>query len=86
MHQLTLNIPFGSAHFAEIACRVLSVDREPKQSQVQRAMAAEGEQLRVSFSSPLVKPLRTSVSSFLEFAALVARTIAEFGDGAEQML
>ncbi|KAL2915450.1 tRNA processing [Polyrhizophydium stewartii] len=78
-HTLTLRIPLGSHEFAGIAARVLAVDRELKQSQVQRTVESDGDELAVTFTAASVKMLRTSVSSFLEFAGLVAQTLAEFG-------
>ncbi|KAH6573557.1 hypothetical protein BASA50_004023 [Batrachochytrium salamandrivorans] len=78
----TLCIPFGSPRFADIAEKTLSVDKEFKKTIVERSIKASGSTLTVTFTSESLKMLRTSVSSFFDLTALVARTIAEFGDDA----
>ncbi|KAJ8324693.1 tRNA processing [Batrachochytrium dendrobatidis] len=82
----TLNIPFGSSKFADVAAQVLSVDNELQQSMIQRSISTHNSELIVAFTSPSLKMLRTSVSSFFDMASLVARTIAEFGDDTETMI
>ncbi|KAI8924213.1 CTAG/Pcc1 family [Entophlyctis helioformis] len=79
-HELTIRIPFGDVQFATYAQQALAVDKELRPSQVSKALTVDGDTLVVTFHAVSVRMLRTSVSSFLEFANLAARTLAEFGE------
>ncbi|KAI8870106.1 transcription factor Pcc1 [Ramicandelaber brevisporus] len=77
-HRLELELPFQTARHAEVAQRVLAVDRELKVDVAQREITTSDSKLVVRFACDSVRTLRVSVSSFLDFAALISDTIDTF--------
>ncbi|XP_033232572.1 uncharacterized protein Tcs6 [Drosophila pseudoobscura] len=76
----TLRLPFETPRLAEIAYRVLSVDKEPRRNFVQKTLNLERDVLVVHFCADQVKNLRTAISSFFEALLLCQDTIKQFGD------
>ncbi|RKO86311.1 transcription factor Pcc1-domain-containing protein [Blyttiomyces helicus] len=76
----TLRLPFSTPRHATIALQVLGVDRELKPDETQRDLSVEGAVLVANFRCVSVRALRTSLSSFMDFVALVGKTVDEFGD------
>ncbi|XP_011189632.1 uncharacterized protein LOC105216707 [Zeugodacus cucurbitae] len=76
--EATLKIPFESAKSAEIAYRVLSVDKEPRRNFVQKELRLVGDQIEVHFIADQVKNLRTAITSFFGALLLCTDTIKEF--------
>ncbi|KAG8970581.1 hypothetical protein FRC03_006710 [Tulasnella sp. 419] len=83
-HKLTLRVPFASEAHANIAKRVIDVDKELQADAVKRSMQVEGEVLVVTFYTLTVRLARLTINSFLENIELVVRTIGEFADDANE--
>ncbi|SPP89567.1 uncharacterized protein LOC117591130 [Drosophila guanche] len=81
-YESTLNLSFDTPELAEIAYRVLSVDKEPRRNFVQKTLSLELDVLVVHFYADQVKNLRTAISSFFEALLLCQDTIKQFGDAA----
>ncbi|KAI8369351.1 CTAG/Pcc1 family [Radiomyces spectabilis] len=77
-HTLQLEIPFESDRLANVAMRVLSVDKELKTDQVKRTLSTNEEMLIAHFDCVSTKMLRVSVNSFLEMLTMVTRTVDQF--------
>ncbi|XP_066591045.1 EKC/KEOPS complex subunit Lage3 [Prorops nasuta] len=73
-----LRIPFPNAIEAEIAYRVLKVDKEPPRSNVIKEMKLEGNEITVEFTGDQPKKLRVAAKSFEENVSLVKATIEKF--------
>ncbi|XP_034664261.1 uncharacterized protein LOC117898749 [Drosophila subobscura] len=81
-YESTLRLPFDTPGLAEIAYRVLSVDKEPRRNFVQKTLSLELDVLVVHFYADQVKNLRTAISSFFEALLLCQDTIKQFGNAA----
>ncbi|XP_022210224.1 uncharacterized protein LOC111066080 [Drosophila obscura] len=79
-YESTLRLPFETPRLAEIAYRVLSVDKEPRRNFVQKTLSLELDVLVVHFYADQVKNLRTAISSFFEALLLCQDTIKQFGE------
>ncbi|KAI9306798.1 CTAG/Pcc1 family [Cunninghamella echinulata] len=77
-HKLDLSIPFPSSKLAEIAMKVISVDKELKTDQVQRKIECDDNILKVHFDSVSARMLRVSSNSFLEMLLMVTKTMDQF--------
>ncbi|GHJ87054.1 hypothetical protein NliqN6_3456 [Naganishia liquefaciens] len=77
-HQTTLRIPFKSAAHADIARRVILVDRELNAHLVERSIVVEGSNLVATYRTATVRLLRLATNGFIENLQLVIRTIHEF--------
>ncbi|KAI8915291.1 transcription factor Pcc1-domain-containing protein, partial [Powellomyces hirtus] len=76
----TIRVPFPSQRLAEVAQKVLSVDREVKPNECSKEFTVEDAFLVVCIRAVSVRVLRTSASAFFDFVALVANTMEAFGD------
>ncbi|KAL1933951.1 hypothetical protein VTP01DRAFT_8041 [Rhizomucor pusillus] len=74
-HTLRLEIPFPSERLADIALRVLNVDKELKTNQVKRELLTQENKLCANFEAVSARVLRVSVNSFLDMLAMVTRTM-----------
>ncbi|RHZ87407.1 hypothetical protein Glove_35g22 [Diversispora epigaea] len=82
VHSMILNIPFPSSRLANIAQKVLKVDKELKTDQVERIITVEEVNLIVKFKCSNIKILRISVNSILDMIIMVIKTMDAF-DGTE---
>ncbi|XP_039491046.1 uncharacterized protein LOC120451438 [Drosophila santomea] len=81
-----IRVPFETPRLAEIAYKVLSVDKEPRRNFVQKTLSLENDILVVSFQADQVKSLRTAITSFFEGLLLCQDTIKQFADSKEDKL
>lgn len=77
-HNVVLRIPFRSSREAEIACKVLSVDKELNPLQTRKTLNFEDSTLIVIYEADSIKRLRTVVSSFFDSVVLVAHSFEMF--------
>ncbi|KAK1231583.1 hypothetical protein PQX77_005317 [Marasmius sp. AFHP31] len=83
-HTVSVQIPFSSEKHALIAKRSIEVDPELQAHAVKRTITVEGNMLHGEFTTLTIRLARLTVNAFLENVDLVVRTIAEFGQEAEQ--
>ncbi|RUS16268.1 transcription factor Pcc1-domain-containing protein [Endogone sp. FLAS-F59071] len=83
-HSIHLIVPFPTPRLANIALRVLNVDKELKTDQARRTLSLEHEKLIVHFDCASTRMLRVSVNSFLEMLVMVTRTMEEFNEEDEE--
>ncbi|RXK36303.1 hypothetical protein M231_06439 [Tremella mesenterica] len=69
-HTVTLKIPFYTSQHAQIAKKVLQVDKEQNAQLVERQLEVEG--------NILIVLLRLATNSFLSSAELISRAMSEF--------
>ncbi|KAJ9100371.1 hypothetical protein QFC20_005437 [Naganishia adeliensis] len=79
----TLKIPFKSAQHADIARRVILVDRELSAHLVERSLVVEDNVLIATYRTATVRLLRLATNGFIENLQLVIRTIQQFAPPAE---
>lgn len=77
-HSITLSVPFGTAREAEIASKVLAVDRDVNPAQSRRILRSNGNVLEVIYFANSIRLLRTVVSAFFDSLVLVARSFEMF--------
>ncbi|XP_002098941.2 uncharacterized protein LOC6538417 [Drosophila yakuba] len=85
-NECIIRVPFETPRLAEIAYKVLSVDKEPRRNFVQKTLSLENDILVVSFQADQVKSLRTAITSFFEGLLLCQDTIKQFADSKEDKL
>ncbi|KZT53241.1 transcription factor Pcc1, partial [Calocera cornea HHB12733] len=73
-----IRIPFASAEHANIAQRVIDVDKELQPKVVRRILEVEGTELVATFTTLTVRLARLATNSFLENLDLVLRTLEAF--------
>jgi len=83
-HTVTVRIPFASAKHATIAKQVIEVDAELQPHAVERTLTVEDDILIATFKTLTIRLARLTVNGFLENVDLVVRTLADFGEDAEQ--
>ncbi|KAJ9093772.1 hypothetical protein QFC19_008211 [Naganishia cerealis] len=83
-HQTTLRIPFRTAEQANIARRVILVDRELNAHLVERTLDVEANVLVATYRTATVRLLRLATNGFIENLQLVIRTIHEFAPPADR--
>ncbi|KAG0244795.1 hypothetical protein BGW41_006353 [Actinomortierella wolfii] len=76
--RLTLQIPFPSPRLADIAAKVLEVDKDLKPEVSQRVIRTEDSSLVIEFSTSTLKLLRTVVNSQLDMVRMVVETMEAF--------
>ncbi|KAI5450288.1 hypothetical protein NCC49_003199 [Naganishia albida] len=77
-HETTLKIPFKSAQHADIARRVILVDRELNGHLVERTLVVQDNILIATYRTATVRLLRLATNGFIENLQLVIRTIHQF--------
>ncbi|KAF9161142.1 hypothetical protein DFQ27_007386 [Actinomortierella ambigua] len=75
---LTLEIPFPSPRLAEIAAKVLEVDKDLKPEVSQRVIRTDDSSLIIEFNTSTLKLLRTVVNSQLDMVRMVVETMGAF--------
>mmetsp|Transcript_31223 Transcript_31223/g.38570 ORF Transcript_31223/g.38570 Transcript_31223/m.38570 type:complete len:135 (-) Transcript_31223:749-1153(-) len=75
-----LVLPFSSEKHAKIAMNSLEVDKELRPDAVKKTFRIKGDCLLVTIHARDAKTLRTSISSFSDYASVVVRTLREFGE------
>ncbi|XP_068938789.1 EKC/KEOPS complex subunit LAGE3-like [Petaurus breviceps papuanus] len=78
-YDFSLSVPFPSPMEAEIACRALDPDPEPRRSGVQRELTVIGNKLVLHWRAEEARFFRVSVTTFLDYLALVLQTMERFG-------
>ncbi|XP_027723295.1 EKC/KEOPS complex subunit LAGE3-like [Vombatus ursinus] len=78
-YDFSLSIPFPSPLEAEIACRSLDPDPEPRRSGVQRELTVIGNKLVLHWRAEEARFFRASITTFLDYLALVLQTMERFG-------
>ena len=77
--EVTVDVPFPTEREAKIALNTLSVDPEPKRSQLVKKMTIrDGAVLEVTFKCDNPTTMRVSVGSFFELLTLTLKTIQRF--------
>ena len=79
-YSVEISIPFLNENHAMIAMRSLSVDKDPKNSNVIKTWNVNENTLNVTIHSDSLKLLRTVSSSFYEMILPVVETLKEFSD------
>ncbi|EIW71225.1 hypothetical protein TREMEDRAFT_67629 [Tremella mesenterica DSM 1558] len=77
-HTVTLKIPFYTSQHAQIAKKVLQVDKEQNAQLVERQLEVEENILVVTYKTATVRLLRLATNSFLSSAELISRAMSEF--------
>ncbi|GFR08313.1 uncharacterized protein TNCT_191451 [Trichonephila clavata] len=80
---VTLELPFYSSSHANIAYNSLRIDKEPARGNVVKELSVRDNFLIVKISSRDIKRLRSSVTSFVDFAILVTNTLGRYGQPSE---
>lgn len=76
---LDMRVPFTTSREAEIACRTLSVDPEPKRGGCKKSLTVQDTVLHVHFDAKDTRSLRVGTNSFFDHLNLVVKTIEQFG-------
>ncbi|KZP00575.1 Pcc1-domain-containing protein [Calocera viscosa TUFC12733] len=77
-HTVIIRVPFSSAEHADIAQRVIDVDKELQPKVVKRTLQVDGTELVATFTTLTVRLARLATNSFLENLDLVLRTLEAF--------
>ncbi|XP_014250773.1 uncharacterized protein LOC106667377 [Cimex lectularius] len=77
-YSVRVEIEFPEERHARIAYKVLSVDKEPNRSRVERELKAEGNKLSVNFRGSELRKLRVASNSIFDLSYLVVNTIHQF--------
>ncbi|KAF9976395.1 hypothetical protein BGZ73_008673 [Actinomortierella ambigua] len=75
---LALEIPFPSPRLADIAAKVLEVDKDLKPEVSQRVIRTQDSSLIIEFNTSTLKLLRTVVNSQLDMVRMVVETMEAF--------
>ncbi|XP_074067631.1 EKC/KEOPS complex subunit LAGE3-like [Macrotis lagotis] len=78
-YDFSLSVPFPSPMEAEIACRSLDPDPEPRRNGVQRELTVIGNKLVLHWRAEEARFFRVSVTTFLDYLTLVLQTMERFG-------
>ncbi|GFT70605.1 uncharacterized protein NPIL_200581 [Nephila pilipes] len=74
-----LELPFYSNNHAKVAYNSLRIDKEPSRGSVAKELSVRDNFLVVKISSKDIKRLRSSVTSFVDYAILVTDTLGRYG-------
>ncbi|XP_011144053.1 EKC/KEOPS complex subunit LAGE3 [Harpegnathos saltator] len=77
--KINLSVPFPTAREAEVAYKVLLVDKEPARGGVTKTLTLNDNILEILFIGKEARKVRVGLTSFFDNLLLVTETIQQFG-------